>query len=399
MFLVLLMFSVSEYQERIKNLQFQMKTHDLDLVILNYIPDSFYFSGTGEESSLVVPVDGPPTLFVLNVFEHAKEQTWIDDVRPLESFSRYISSLVEEYRPKTVGMTLDVLPANLFLKYQQVFNKMQISIKNVASLVRKIRAKKSVSEQEMIKQAARIVDSAHALVPEILQENMREIDLLTQLYTKMVSEGHPAHVFFRRWQQVMILSGHVLSGPHGAQPTRLASPNGGHGISPILPFGSSTRKIKKHEMVFIDLVGNYNGYLADETRCYSLGSISDEVQCALEATITIEERIVSLLKEGEHTKTITERAFAFSEELGYSKYFMGYYRKTPFIGHGVGLEIDELPVFTKKTDFELERGNVIAIEPKITLPSHGIIGIENTWIITEENTAQAVTKSPLYVRV
>ena len=63
---------------------------------------------------------------------------------------------------------------------------------------------------------------------------------------------------------------------------------------------------------------------------------------------------------------------------------MGYgENRVKFFGHGVGLELDEFPIIAAKIDLDLKPGMVIALEPKAYLPKIGPVGIENTYLITE----------------
>ena len=59
-------------------------------------------------------------------------------------------------------------------------------------------------------------------------------------------------------------------------------------------------------------------------------------------------------------------------------------KKAKFIGHGIGLEINEMPVLAPRMKQELEPGMVFALEPKIVLPGIGPVGIENSWVVTAE---------------
>ena len=65
--------------------------------------------------------------------------------------------------------------------------------------------------------------------------------------------------------------------------------------------------------------------------------------------------------------------------------FMGYgENRVRFLGHGVGLELDELPVLAEKIDMRLESGMVLAVEPKAFVEPYGPVGVENTYIVTDD---------------
>jgi Xaa-Pro aminopeptidase len=76
-------------------------------------------------------------------------------------------------------------------------------------------------------------------------------------------------------------------------------------------------------------------------------------------------------------------AVEMASSVGTVARFMGYPAPVPFVGHGVGLELDELPVLGRKSNAILEEGMVIALEPKFILPGKGLAGIENTFAVSE----------------
>ena len=81
------------------------------------------------------------------------------------------------------------------------------------------------------------------------------------------------------------------------------------------------------------------------------------------------------------------------KEAGMDDYFMGHNQKAGFIGHGVGIEVNELPVLAPRSKDIFEKGNVIAIEPKFVIPGTGAVGIENTYVVTDEGLEQ-ITNFP-----
>jgi Xaa-Pro aminopeptidase len=81
-------------------------------------------------------------------------------------------------------------------------------------------------------------------------------------------------------------------------------------------------------------------------------------------------------------------------KTSYAPHFMGAgENQVRFVAHGLGLEIDELPVIAPKFDTPLESGVVLAVEPKIFYPELGGVGVENTYVITERG-CERLTPSP-----
>ena len=76
--------------------------------------------------------------------------------------------------------------------------------------------------------------------------------------------------------------------------------------------------------------------------------------------------------------------FRSVKERHLEDYFMGYTQKAGFIGHGVGIEINELPVIAPKSRHVLEEGMTFALEPKFVIPEVGAVGIENTFVVRKD---------------
>jgi Xaa-Pro aminopeptidase len=188
--------------------------------------------------------------------------------------------------------------------------------------------------------------------------------------------------------------GGVLSGPMATIPTNHQAVMGGSGLSPSLPHGASRKRIVRGEPVAIDLCGVSGGYIADETRTFVVGRLDKGAQEALEATQEIMRRLEPELRPGSGLEALWLRAEEMARELGVSEGFMGRGEtKMRFIGHGVGLELDELPIMASRIPGEMPEGAVVAIEPKVVIPEVGVPGEENTYHVTVEGPRR-LTRAP-----
>jgi Xaa-Pro aminopeptidase len=183
--------------------------------------------------------------------------------------------------------------------------------------------------------------------------------------------------------------GHLLSGPSGAVPSYLASPTGGAGVSPAVAQSASFRPIRRHEPVLVDYVFAYRGYISDHARIFSIGRLPDELLQAHAAMLDIQARITSMAKAGAASGFLYEFGLACAEKLGYGNHFMGVgQERIRFVGHGVGLELDEFPFLSSGQSLPLQPGMVIALEPKVVFPGKGVLGIENTHLVTPDGLEQ-----------
>jgi len=376
----------SEIDNRIKRLQAQMG--DMAGAILFQAVDMCYFSGTAQDGLLYIPRDGEPVLMVKRSLERAKQESPLD-VKPLKGL-RNLKSDLGIPSGAVIGLEYDVLPYSIYSRVADALKEARFE--DVSETVRHIRSVKSRFEIGLIKEAARMLDAGISSVPEYIEEGMKEVDLACRLESVMRSMGHQGSLRFRRFNSIVPL-GHLMSGPDAAAPSFLASPTGGRGTSLIFPQGAGFGKIKRNEPIFVDSVGIYNGYIADATRIFSIGRLSPELEDAYLATLEIEESIARELHPGRTGRDIFNLSESIAKRLGYQNHLGGPVgNKCGFVGHGVGLELDEYPVLAP-LDHPIQANMTIAVEPKMIYPGIGVVGIEDTFLTTNEG-AQRLTKMP-----
>ena len=222
---------------------------------------------------------------------------------------------------------------------------------------------------------------------------MREIELAAVVESTMKVMGHQGNVIFRRFNHKAMPAGHLMSGENAAVPSFVASPTGGKGMSLFLPQGPGLRKIKRGEPVSVDFAGCYNGYLADETRIFCLGKLPTKLEDAHLAALQIENAITGELHPGRTGREVFELSEGEGAKLGYQDFLGGPIgSKAGFVGHGVGLELDEYPVIGP-VDHKILENMTIAIEPKMIFPGIGMVGIEDTFL-TGPRGVERLTRLP-----
>ena len=380
------LFPQSEIHRRIRALQSQMG--EMDGALLFHAVDMCYFSGTAQDGLVYVPRDGDPVVMIKRSLERAEEESPLD-VQPLRNM-RNLKSDLGIPKGAVIGLEMDVLPCSFYFKIDKALEDARFV--DVAERIKHIRSVKSDFELGLIKESARILEAGFSSVPDFLKEGMREVDLISRLEMVMRSLGHQGSLRFRRFNSIVPL-GHVMSGPAAACPSFLASPTGGKGTSLIFPQGAGFSRIKRNEPVFVDMVGIYNGYIADATRIFSLGKIESELEEAYQAACQIEEDLAREMSAGKTGRELFHLSEAAGADLGYQDYLGGPPGgKCGFVGHGVGMELDEYPVIGP-LDHELQSNMTIAIEPKIIYPDKGVLGIEDTFL-TSSGAAESLTHMP-----
>jgi len=375
---------MSEIADRVVALQSLLVKHEVDAAIIRQNADLYYFTGTVQDAHFIVPSSGEPVLLVRRDIGRAEAQSPIRPIVPLQSVKELPAALLDSCKSapaKRIGMELDVLPASTFFFYdEKLFPKQQIV--DVSVLIRQVRMIKTGWEVEMMRRAAEISRAVADAVPALLREGITELELSAELERVARNAGHLGLIRWRSFNMDMYF-GHILSGPEAAIPSYADSPTGGAGLSPAFGQGPSVKKLRAGEVISIDTMLNYNGYLNDQTRNFCIGRPPPRLHDAYAFIKEIHARMREQAKPGAVTGELYERMQSWAEEAGWMDYFMGWgANRVSFIGHGLGLEVDEFPFIAQRQKLALEEGMTFALEPKIIIPDQGIAGLENTYLVT-----------------
>jgi len=379
---------LTELNHRVRAIQTAMAADDIDGLLVIQNSDLFYFAGTAQQAHLYIPAAGQPILMVRKDIARARAESTLEIIVPLAS-PRQIPDILNEYeypQPASLGLEGDVLPANLYFTYQQIFSNCRILDASIQ--IRMVRAVKSAYEIELVTQAAARADRVAGCMVELLEPGRTEIELAGLIEARARALGHQGFVRMRLCGSEMFY-GHLMSGPAAAVPSYLASPTGGIGTSPAFAQGAGFRKIGRNETVLLDYVFAWQGYLADHTRIFATGELPAELERAHAAMLGIQEMIKTAARPGVSGGELYELALARAGEQGLSDFFMGAGdQRVRFIGHGIGVELDEFPFLAKGQQQPLAEGMVIALEPKVVMPGKGVVGIENTHVVAADGLRQ-----------
>ncbi|MCM2358665.1 MAG: Xaa-Pro peptidase family protein [Geobacteraceae bacterium] len=374
----------NELEYRYRKLQQYMAEEGLDAVIILQNADLFYFTGTIQSGNLYIPAAGEPIYMVRKDFSRARMECGLKEVVPFVTMREIPAILGERGYPEPVriGMELDVLPVNFLERYRKVFPRGEFV--DATPLIRKVRMVKSHYEIHILQDAAQQVDKVYRRAREVIREGMSDIELAAELEFVARKEGHHGLIRMRAFNGEMVY-GHVISGADTAVPAYLDTPFGGMGPHPCFGQGASWKRIGRNEPVVVDFSGSFDGYLVDQTRIFAVGGICDRLRKGYDDMVRVQQRMEELAAPGMPWGRLYEECLALAVELGYEESFMGARgAQVSFIGHGLGLEIDEYPFIARGfDDMTLEAGMVFAFEPKVVFPGEGAVGIENTFYLTE----------------
>jgi Xaa-Pro aminopeptidase len=373
-----------EIRQRISRFQTELATNDLEGAFILQNADRFYFTGTIQSAVLFVPSSGDAILMVQKNLTRAQLESSIGNVIRVKN-KNHIPQLLNDFgvnQLATAGLEMDVLPANLYIGFKKKFPNCRWV--DVSGIIRKLRMIKSAYEIEQIKKAAAILHTGYTEIKKIIRAGLTELEIDGHLAMIARREGHMGMMRMRGWNQEMTYA-HVLAGDSGSVITFLDSPHGGTGNTPAMAQGAGFRRIKTNEPIGIDYGVAVNGYVGDQFRTYVIGELSDTLKKAHACSREIHLLLAQEAKPGVSCAQLYDLAVQKAAKEGYSDYFMGHGEgQVPFIGHGIGLEIDEYPIISPLFDEILEKGMVFALEPMFVFPQQGIVGLEDDYLVTSE---------------
>jgi Xaa-Pro dipeptidase len=381
-----------ELLQRIDGLKRNMAEAGVYFCVILQNVDMFYFTGTVQKGVLVVPVDRDPIFFVEKSVERAGSETPLV-VTPIEN-DKAIKEILRRKKiiKGTGGMELDVVPVSVFERFKRIIGFE--TFVDATPLIKALREIKSSFELEQVRKSGEIMRHVFAKAKGVIREGARELDIDAELIAEGRKRGHQGFLRMRGFNLEMTTIT-VTAGYTGAVPSPSDVAVGGMGVTPAVPLGSSLKSVEKGVPVCIDYGGGYNGYVTDETHLFVIGTTKNIFKKPYEVSKEIIEDAAAYGREGIDAAQLFNRAAKLAEKAHLAAYFMGFGEgKVSFIGHGLGLEINELPVITPRHHTILREGMVFAFEPKFALPGKGAIGIEVDFIV-RKNGLERVTDIPL----
>jgi Xaa-Pro aminopeptidase len=372
----------SELNDRMDRFESLMdkENPDWELSVIFGNINLYYFTGTMQDGMLLIPKEGEAEYWVRRSFERARHESLFPGIKPMSSFRD--AAKERGKLPEVVYLETEVVPVALFQRFRKYFPCGEA--RSLDRQVAKIRSVKSVYELSLMERAGKIHRYVlEDYVPGILQEGMSEADFGSAVFSAMVREGHHGIVRFGRFNCEIVV-GQIGFGESSIYPTCFDGPGGCYGMSPAAPIlGSRNCKLRSGDLVFIDNACGVDGYQTDKTMTYMFGrSLPGEVIAIHERCLSLQDEMAALLKPGNIPSEIFKSVME-SVEPAFLDNFMGFgSRRALFLGHGVGLQVDELPVIAPGFNEPLQEGMVLALEPKKGIPEIGMVGTENTYIVT-----------------
>lgn len=365
-----------ELTSRWKRITDKIKESGADALLVSSNANLFYVAGRVYNGFAYFPAEGEPLFFVRRPVGLTGQN--VIYIRKVEDIPAYLAG---NGLPAPIKLMLEN-DSVTYIEYERCRKAFcNPEILNGTPLIRGLRSVKTPYEIEQVRISASRHAEVYSSIKSIYRPGMTDNDFSIEI--ERLARLNGSLGLFRIFGQSMeIFMGSILAGGNAETPSPYDFAMGGEGNNGSLPVGSNGSVLKQGMAVMVDLGANYTGYMADMTRVFSIGQLSDLAYKAHEVSRAIDKAVANLAKPGIPAKDIYDLASSMAAEAGLSKYFMGYTQQAGFVGHGVGIEINEGPVLAPKSRDILEEGNVFALEPKFVIPGIGAVGNENTFAVT-----------------
>ncbi len=376
---------------RLNLLSENLQKGGVDLALIMENTNLYYYSGIIVNGTLAIADSGKSIYLVRRGMELIPKDTPVETVQ-VRSFREFTSILTSKnMRFRRIGIEKDVVPVELYEKLRSIFPGSEFV--DISFETRWQRACKSNEEIIFLRESARKLDCTMEDAKELIRVGIREIDVSAEIESRARKRLHQGLSRMRGLNSEVFM-GSLISGARAALPAASMKPTVGMGLSPAYMEGASTSRIDKNEPIIADFLGNYMGYITDETRTFVIGKLSKELEDAFEVCLDVMSMVEEEAKPGVSAGEIYDKAMEMVSKTRFKNNFMGFREsQVPFIGHGVGLELNEYPFIAKNQHYVLERGMVFAIEPKMVFPGIGAVGIENTYLV-QYNSLERLTRFP-----
>lgn len=383
----LILLPPEEYALRVNRLHHAMEMAGIGAILVGDNANLLHLCGRVFTGYAYVSVDDAPVWFVRRPVE--LEGAGVVYIRKPEDIPAALAEAGLRV-PQSFGLELDLLSYNEAMRLRKVFESCRVA--DSTPLLRGLRAVKTPYEIALMRQSGYKHEQVYRKIPGLYQPGMTDLEL--QVEIERISRLEGCLGMFRiSGQSMEIFMGNVLTGANADVPTPYDFAMGGRGLDPSIPVGACGEEIKEHQAVMVDLNGDYTGYMTDMTRVFSLGTLPQKAMEAHRCSIEICHMFEREARPGVEARTLYDMAADMARGCGLEHRFMGHRQHAGFVGHGVGIEVNEWPVIAPRSKQVIEENNTIALEPKFVIPGVGAVGIENTYHITAEG-AISLTNAP-----
>ena len=357
-----------------------------DACLLSTPVNVYYTCGHIIIGYVYIPMQGDPTFMVRRPNNITGEHFHL--VRKLEELPVLLAAKGQSL-PNTLLVEGDDISYGDWMRIEKCTGAKLI---NGSKVIRYVKSIKTAFEQEQLRLSGKIHSEVMSNVPSLYRAGMTDHEFSVEVERSFRLAGCLG--LFRIYGSSMEAHmGSVLSGDNAGAPSPYDFALGGGGMHSSLPLGANGCVIKEGQTVMVDINGNFTGYVTDQSRTYSVGKLPQLAYDAHNVSIEIQAAIAKAGVPGATCEQMWQLSLDIVKKYQLEAYYMGISQQAKFVGHGIGMEINELPVLCGRNPQPLEAGNTIALEPKFVIPGVGAVGTENSYIVTE-NGMEKITFAP-----
>jgi len=385
---------MTAHQERLADLQRCIRERGLAGAMVNVARDVFYYTGTAQPGWLAVLPDDA-WLFVRSGLEFAQRQSGLPPTRIVRdaSLGRIIARVFGvNPNDQAIGAELDVMPVPQYQILQKATGALELV--DISADILSQRMIKDTDEIAAIERATAALDAGHRAALENWRPGMSELEASAILEDGQRRAGHEG-VYFIRQPDFTMGRGPLASGSNIERISGVIFTISGVGLSAAVPAGASRRIIEADDLVVADIPTCVDGYHGDQTRTYCLGQPSEKVRLVYDSLLRTADGLIDDIKPGMTSGEVFDAAISHARTQGIDETFLGFHDggKAHFVGHGVGLELNEPPFLSREGGEEIKTGMVLAIELHVCDPEVGMVKLEDM-VVVEESSCRLLTKSP-----
>ena len=339
-------------KQRRKNLLKHAQKIGCDTVVTFEPENLFYMTGFWGEAIGLLEKNGRTTIIAPELeVGRAKAESEDCNVITAERGSGLVSSLVKKIKKNRVCTDCQNYSIMMSLK------KSVPKIKSSTEPFYNSRIIKDEKEIQILKKASKIIDEMFEICSKKMKVGQKESELQTILMAYAMDQ-QMFDTGYKSTLNPLIIAG----GPNGE-----------------LPHAQVTqRKFKKGDLVVTDLTLRYKGYVSDATRTFALGKISSQANEAYEIVKESQKLGLKAVKPNTNCKDVDTACRKYIEEKNYGQYFIHS------TGHGIGLEVHELPAVSYRSETKLKKNMAITVEPGIYIENKFGIRIEDSLIVKDK---------------
>lgn len=393
--------------ERIERSELELRWERTRAMLAELLPEAkgllsfarvtnYWMTGHLPNGLFWLPLEGDPVLMCRKGAERARLESSVPNIVEFRSYRDVEGLAAEAGVPlgDAVAVEMNGIPWGFGQKLEQALNDTRKLLPG-DGVVAMARTKKTEWELAKMRMCGeRHHKALFELLPEVISPGMTERDFCHKAWEVFFSLGHSGPLRMGNFGEECFL-GHVAAGDSANYPSVFNGPVGLRGEHPAVPFMGYAGKVwQPGEPMACDIGFGLEGYVTDKTQVYWAGneqSVPDEVRRGHDFCIEIQQWIADNMVPGAIPEELYIRCVEEAEKRGFAEGFMACgENKVAFIGHGIGLVVDEFPAIAKKIKMPLEEGMTFALEPKYGIPGLGMVGVENTFEVTPDG-ARCIT--------